>query len=77
MMFILDIPNYSQSSYQKTIQAVGSSVGPTSTTNYWSQSYAGVGWAQTSAITSITIGVWTVGGSNNISGLFELFGVKG
>jgi hypothetical protein len=73
---VMDFPNYSQSSYQKTAHVTGSSVGPTSTTSYFSQTYAGVGIAQTAAITSITLGTWTVGrGTNFIQGKFELFGV--
>ena len=74
---VMDIPNYSQSSYQKTLNAYSSGVGPTSVANYFSQSMGAVTWPQTAAITSITLGVWTVDGANTMSGLIELFGVKG
>lgn len=73
---VMDFPNYAQSSYQKTAHVTASGVGPTSTTSYFSQSYAGVGIAQTAAITSIELGTWTVGSATNfIQGKFELFGV--
>lgn len=73
---IMDIPNYAQSSYHKTMNVLASGVGPTSYTNYFSQSFGAVAWKSTSAINSITFGVWTVGSSNGIMGKFELFGVN-